>query len=54
MMSYKMQKNLLLLGLYLAICLAVSAGVGDLVQGFTLATFGLVVVYAVAVRIQKM
>lgn len=52
-MNYKTQKFLVLTGLYLTICFAVSAAVGDLGQGFVLATVGLMVAYALAVEAQK-
>jgi hypothetical protein len=51
--SYRVQKFLVLVGLYATIGIVVSIKVGDLAMGFGLATVGCVVLYAAAVELTK-
>lgn len=45
-MSYNLQKNLILLGVYTTSVIFTSVAVGDLSQGFGLATGGWILLYA--------
>lgn len=51
--SYRMQKFLVLVGLYGAIGFIVSNAVGDMSRGFGLTTVGCIMLYAVAVELTK-
>lgn len=51
--SYRMQKFLVLIGLYATVGIVVSASVGDVALGFGLATVACLVLYAVAVELTK-
>ncbi|MET3172720.1 UNVERIFIED_ORG: hypothetical protein ABIB52_000548 [Arthrobacter sp. UYCu721] len=51
--SYRMQKFLVLVGLYGAIGFIVSNAVGDISRGFGLTTVGCIMLYAVAVELTK-
>lgn len=51
--NYRMQKYLVLIGLYTTVGIFVSASVGDVALGFGLATLGCLVLYAVAVEFTK-
>jgi hypothetical protein len=51
--SYRMQKFLVLVGLYGAIGSIVSNAVGDISRGFGLTTVGCIMLYAVAVEFTK-
>ncbi|MEO3931437.1 hypothetical protein WMO79_01300 [Micrococcaceae bacterium Sec7.4] len=52
-MSYNMQKNLLLLAVYATSVLVTAVAVGDLSQGFGLATAGWVLLYVGLKKLQS-
>lgn len=52
-MSYNLQKFLILTGLYLTLCLMMSVALESFNYGFGVVTVGLLIIRAVAIKIQQ-